>query len=375
MKILAIAPSTRGGGSERQALQRYRRLSSYGVTVEILALDAEGPLSEEYRKAGIPVHTRRSLLQLIRRLRRGEFAVVETYGQRAHLLGVLAHRLLQRRLAVICPKTSTDTHWSKRRRSIERWASRFTTVHVSNSKAGRQALLDNRISPEQIRLIPNGLDLSRFFQGKERKEIRREVRESLAIPEASYTLLSVGNFRPVKAHHILLRAFNELTGSIPDAVLLLSGTGRTEAEIRSLGRSLGIDSNIRFLGWRGDVPALLCSCDVFVLSSLREGMPNAVMEAMAAGVSVVATEVGGIPELIRNRFSGLLVPPGESAPLAKALLELATDPQMRSKLAKNALQEAQRLSLDTHLRSWLTLYTSLQVHDATMSKAGEHRFL
>ncbi len=151
---------------------------------------------------------------------------------------------------------------------------------------------------------------------------------------------TVGNFTAKKDHATLLRALAQVDEKIPSVRLVLVGSGPLEAELRRLVTSLGLDATVVFAGSRGDVPELLPAFDVFALSSRFEGLPIALLEAMATGLPCVATTVGGIPEVVTDGHDGLLVEPADPVRLAVALSSLLGDPDRREELGGNAARRA-----------------------------------
>jgi glycosyltransferase involved in cell wall biosynthesis len=194
------------------------------------------------------------------------------------------------------------------------------------------------LSEGRVRAVPNGIDLERFRNPGDRKKIRRE----LGIPHGHRVIGMVANFVPVKGHTDLLHALPIVVGRFPETLLLLAGEGPLRQEMEALCRSLGIESRVRFLGYRPDVAPLLAALDVGVLCSRMETFGNAIIEMMAAGVPVVGTKVGGIPEVVGHEKTGLLVPPSDTDALAGAMIRLLEDGAFRNRLGETARKEAFR---------------------------------
>jgi glycosyltransferase involved in cell wall biosynthesis len=168
----------------------------------------------------------------------------------------------------------------------------------------------------------------------------------------------------VKGHTCLIAAACTVCRDVPDAIFLLIGDGKERPKLEQQVREAGLEENFLFLGCRNDVPDLLAACDLSVLPSESEGLPNAILEAMAAGVPVVATCVGGIPEIIENGQNGLLVPPQNPQALAEAILRILRDSNLAMRLAC-AGQERTRahFSFDRVVRELQQLYTLKQVEE------------
>jgi sugar transferase (PEP-CTERM/EpsH1 system associated) len=185
------------------------------------------------------------------------------------------------------------------------------------------------IPPAQLAVIPNGIPLEDFHPAG-----RSKARADLGIPLRAVVVGTVGRLQPVKGTSYLLEAWALLASDHPDAILLLVGGGPQQAALERMSRRLGISERVRFLGDRADVPDLLRGMDVFALPSIWEGMPNAALEAMAVGLPVVATAVGGTAEVVVDGVTGLLVPPGNSDALAQSITCLLCDPALRHKMGQ-----------------------------------------
>jgi glycosyltransferase involved in cell wall biosynthesis len=185
-------------------------------------------------------------------------------------------------------------------------------------------------------LIPNGIPTDEYAPDPNR---RRRWRQRHGLEPEAIVLTHVGRFAPPKNHALLIEAFAQVRAHTP-LYLLLVGGGELEDAVRQQVAGLGLQERVRFLGVRADVPAILNASDLFVLSSRWEGNPLSVMEAMAAGLPVVSTAVGGVPELVREGETGLLVPSGDAAALARALQALVDDPARREAMGAAARQHA-----------------------------------
>jgi glycosyltransferase involved in cell wall biosynthesis len=205
-------------------------------------------------------------------------------------------------------------------------------------------------------LIPNGIPTDEYAPDPNR---RRRWRERHGLEPEAIVLTHVGRFAPPKNHALLIEAFAQVRTHTP-LYLLLVGGGELEDAVRQQVVELGLQERVRFLGVRADVPAILNASDLFVLSSRWEGNPLSVMEAMAAGLPVVSTAVGGVPELVREGETGLLVPSGDAAALARALQALVDDPARREAMGKAARQHAiTHFDIRHTVRQYETLYERL----------------
>ncbi len=241
-------------------------------------------------------------------------------------------------------------------RVLGRGVARICTV---SRDLAEELIRDWRVPRERVTRIPNGVDLEAFdshFQPD-------GVREELQLTSDNRVVMTTGGFRPIKDLPTLLRAFARVHRADPLARLLLVGRGDSAAPHAGLDRlaaELGVAGAVRFLGVRQDVPRLLQVCDVYVNSSRFEGMSNTVLEAMAAGKPVVATEVGGNPEIVEDGVTGFLVPPGQEEPMAARIGCLLNDPSLRSRMGASgrARIEAEH-SMTGMIRTYSDLYKDL----------------
>jgi glycosyltransferase involved in cell wall biosynthesis len=204
-------------------------------------------------------------------------------------------------------------------------------------------------------LIRNGIDVARFAASPAARET---ARRALGL-DNELVFICIASLTPKKGQSVLLDAFARVVRNLPAAKLLLAGTGETRAALEKQALDLRLGASVRFLGARSDMPELLAAADVFVLSSFWEGMPLAVMEAMAAGKPVVCTAVGGSIEIVQDGATGRLVPSGNSALLADAMMEMA-DPARRASFGSlGAETAAGQFGLATMVRAYEVLYEDL----------------
>jgi glycosyltransferase involved in cell wall biosynthesis len=232
--------------------------------------------------------------------------------------------------------------------------------YVSNSQAAVDYLVAHRYDPSRFWVIRNGIDLSPFarISDKDRGKIRAKLEVTPDLP----IIVCVGNLRSVKGHADLLRALSELAQSGMRFSAFLVGEGPLRQELEGLAGSLDIESEVRFVGEMDEeaVAEILHVTDVFVLASLREGTPTAVIEAMAAGCPVVATRVGGTPELVIDGVTGILVDPSNPKALASALRQLLTDQTLCRRMGAAGRERAAAcFSIERMVHEYEDLYTSI----------------
>lgn len=198
----------------------------------------------------------------------------------------------------------------------------------------KQALVNHEgIAPGRIEVIYNGIDPQQFADARN-EQTRSAIRTELGIGDEQVMVLQVARFHPVKDHATAIRAMALAVQEAPQAVLVLAGDGERMAEMQSLADELSLADHVRFLGVRQDIPQLMAGADIFLLSSLSEGISVTLLEAMGASLPIVATEVGGNSEVVIAGQSGLLAPRGDAQGLARHLVTLVNDSQMRQRMGQ-----------------------------------------
>ncbi len=231
---------------------------------------------------------------------------------------------------------------------------RFTSV----SEAGRRQLqAEAHIPAERIEVLENGVRLERFLDVG--VEARRRVREPLLLPDSAFVVGTVGSLTAVKNQTLLISAVAQLTEARVDVRLLIVGDGPLRESLAQQAFEVGIADRVCFTGWREDVPALLSAMDAYVCSSASEGMSNAVLEAMAAGLPIVTTDVGDHAVMIRNHRDGLIIEPHSATALAQALRTLVFAPDLRRRLGAAALGRARSYNFEQVVRRYERYYHML----------------
>ena len=276
-----------------------------------------------------------------------------------HAWGTLLEGLLAARLAGV-PVVVHGEHGTLQLKGYQRWVQKAAwsatdrVLSVSSRLAERMAA-ETSFAAERITTIRNGVDLSRF-----QSVDRAAARQSIGVGATTLVVGTVGRLVPVKDQSTLLEAVSLLRNSGIDVTLVIAGDGPLRGALSQRASALGIANAVSFLGHRGDVEAVLAALDVFVLSSVSEGLSNTILEAMAAGTPVVATQVGGADELVDDGVTGILVPAASPRAMADALARLLTDHgQRRTMGAAGRARVEASFNLDTMIRNYETLYVDL----------------
>jgi sugar transferase (PEP-CTERM/EpsH1 system associated) len=214
-----------------------------------------------------------------------------------------------------------------------------------------------KMDPRKVTIIYNGVDARRFDSNSNNEEEKLKIKSELCLDGNIPIVGTIARLDPEKNHQCLLRAIQKICKELPDVVLLLVGDGSIRGELQSLTASLGIINNVRFLGSRGDIPQILSIFDIFVLSSLREGLPVALIEATAMGIPIVATNVGGNSEVVENGVNGILVSSNDEVGLAKAIVELLRDRELAKKMGKSGRRIFEnKFTLDSMVGKYEEIY-------------------
>jgi L-malate glycosyltransferase len=364
--VCQILHSLRVGGAEVLAARLARGLRDR-VRFLFACLDELGTLGEELRREDFPVHVlgRRPGLDwrcahgLARLLRREQVDVIHAHQYTPFFYGSFA-RLLYRRPAVIF--TEHGRHfpdYPRRKRMLaNRLLLRQEDRVIGVGEAVRQALINNEGIPAgRVEMIYNGIDLAPF--GKSAPD-RADARPEMGIGPNDLVIVQVARLDYLKDHATAIRTLARVVRHRPDARLVLVGEGPERDKIEDQARRSGLEPNLRLLGLRKDIARILTAADLFLLTSISEGIPLTLIEAMAAGLPVVATRVGGVGEVIEDQVTGLLAPSGDDAILAGHLLRLAEDRGLAGSMREHGRQRARGMfSEDRMLAGYSRLYKEL----------------
>ncbi len=308
-----------------------------------------------------------AFFSLIRILRHERPGIVHTHTSKAGFLGRWAAWLCRIPIIVHTPHGHVFWGYFGRLKTrlfvlLERWTARITTRLVMLTEREKADHMRFRIAPaEKFTVIHSGVDLSRFRPNPARAGA---TRTALEIPVKAMVLATVGRLTAVKGQETLIRATAKCLRQGEKLYLLILGEGELRSNLEALSAELGIAEAVRFLGWRPDVASVINACDIFCLPSLNEGMGKVIVEAMAMGKTVIASDVGGIPDLVVPGENGILVPPGDSNALAEAILNLCDHPEMRVRMGEEGREKALGYGVESMLHKIDSLYAGLLAESA-----------
>ncbi|HEY7509304.1 MAG TPA: glycosyltransferase [Vicinamibacteria bacterium] len=367
LRVAHVVESLGAGGAETLLADVVERLAPDRFESRVLALDAPLHLLPRLRAAGVwaePIALcprRRPLAcaaRLARRLRAYRPHVIHTHLYFANVLGRLAASATPSARVVTTLHNPDYTHESRpgprfaARKALDRWTARRNAAFVAVSSAVAEDYR-RQMGWTGIEVIHNGVDLDHFAPAPP------SAPASDAWPQGALRVLSVGRLHGQKGHTLLLQAAAACRSRGLALALAIAGEGPLHAELEAQARAAGLGTSLRLLGRRSDVRELMRACDVFVFPSLYEAFGVALLEAMACGAAVVASRVGGIPEIVEDGASGLLVPPADPAALADAIACLAERPDRRRALGRAARLRAEAFDIRETVRRLESLYARL----------------
>ncbi len=376
-KVFYLLDSLNVGGTETQAVELAARIPAAGYDVTLGCLRLQGPLQQRLKETEVALRefhptggldTPGGFYQMLRLswfLRSRKFDVVHTHDLWSNLLGIPAARMAGVPAIVSSRRDLGHLDWYQGRR--RRWLRRIQNLSAAvlvNATPIRDALISqDGFAPEKLRVIHNGVDIEKF-------DVGRGGRERLFPGVGDRRLIVlVGNMHSdVKGHPWLIAAAATVVSEFPATRFVLVGDGQQRTSFEQQVAALGLEQNFIFMGRRDDVPAILCACDIAVLPSRAEGLPNAVLEYMAAGLPTVVSNVGGNAELVKNGVTGLVVPAEDSFALSSALLKLLHDPVLARQMASRGKEFiVHNFSFDRLIHQIDELYTEL------LQQAGRSR--
>jgi glycosyltransferase involved in cell wall biosynthesis len=373
----------RGGAQENTLLtvtgldcRRYETVLVSGPTTGL-----EGEMESHIRESGVdlriipelvrelsPLRDTIALLKLFSLMKREKFDIVHTHTSKAGFLGRIAARMAGVPIVIHTPHGHIFYGYFGPLKNrvfilLEKFAALFADRIITLTERGKREYVERRIAPAD-RFIPiySGMDLSSFHPGTN----PAKVREELGLRAKDQAVGTVGRLVPVKGHRYLIEAASQVVRVIPGVKFFLVGDGPCREELEGQVARLNLGNNVHFLGLReSGLEEIMAALDLFVLPSLNEGMGRVLIQAMALGRPVVATEVSGIPEVVKNNETGILVPPGESKALAEAIITL-----LRDKKRAGEMGRAGRERVNSSFTSRIMIEKIANLYEELMAEKG-----
>ncbi|SNZ15377.1 Glycosyltransferase involved in cell wall bisynthesis [Natronoarchaeum philippinense] len=353
-----------GGGAVNGLIPIATELDGYNVTVGygsevdhqyVELLQKEGADTKQFNliRHYNPITAAPAVLSVANFIRQNDFDIVHTHSTEAGIIGRAAARLAGTSNVV---HTIHGVPFSEDRNNLLNWfversevaAAPWTDAIISIADIISEEYLSRGIGrPEQYQTIRYGIDLDKFSSGYPASDL----------PDSEVQVLMVSRLARGKGFEVLLDATEEL--AVDGVSILIAGDGPLSDELSSEIEARGLEETVHLLGYRDDIPAVMAACDMLVLPSFREGTPFVIIEAMAAGLPVVATDIAGIPEQVDPETNGILIEPGNTNALSDAIARLATSPELRERFGMASRKRAQQFSMTRMQDDYASVYADL----------------
>ncbi len=359
--LIQLFPPKWLGGTEIATYNIARELAKKGHEIHIITM-TDGRLSRESKGKGFYVHRLAwqkikflgiiSLwLKIVLLLKKINPEIIQVQGLGIALPAFLAKKFFRKPYIIYCRGSDVYLPW-KFKKTISKMILKNADLVISltNDMAKETKKIYNR----EIKVIPNGINLERFENLS-----RDKIRQKLEIKDEKI-ILFVGGLKPVKGLQYLIEAMDIIKKKEPEAKLILIGEGEERKNLEKLVKKLNLKNNVIFVGKvpNEKVPEYLVAADIFVLSSISEGFPNTILEAMASGLSIVATKVGGLAEIIKDGKNGFLVKPKNPQEIAEKILLLFENDNLKEKISKNNKEEVKKYSSENIIRKLEKIYVN-----------------
>jgi len=366
IKLLKMLTNFHIGGTERQVVNLALGIDPARFDLHLACLRSSGALLGELKTLQVPRPEFRigrfynpvtmwQGMRLARYIRKNRIQIVHSYGFYSNVFTVPAAWMAGGSFIVASIRDTGDV-LTPAQRWVQRLVCRLADCVLVNAEAIRDKLVEHGYAPAKIIVIRNGITLSKF--GKRQKNSL--LRQELALPLSAPLVVVFSRLNQMKGIQYFLDAATILARRCPEVRFLVVGDGENRKELEEYASRLGLGQRTVFTGFRSDVPELLSEAAVSVLPSLSEGLSNSLLESMASGVPVVATCVGGNPEVIEHGFTGLLVPPRDSAALAAAVGRVLEDKELAVSFAQAGVRRVTELfSMERSVRETEHLYQRL----------------
>ncbi|MBN1779887.1 glycosyltransferase [bacterium] len=365
IRILFVVNGFSVGGGELKLLELIREITTHAsdrFECIVCSVGIAGPLKAEFEKLGVRIelflksgpYDVTQIVRVARLIREARIDIVQTTLFYADVIGTYAARLCG--VHRIISWEAVTQPYALKHLWAYRLASKWFARSVAVSRAiQKQVVLDRHVPGTKTCTIRYGVDLGKFT-------VRRDqaLRRELGLSSKAVLIGTVARLTPQKGHEWLIRAVPEIAGAFPECHFVFIGDGPLHLRLEKQAAGLNVADRVHFLGFRDNVNVLLNNLDLFVLPSLYEGLPNVVLEAMACGLPVVATAVDGTPEAVIHEQTGLLVPPCEPDPLARAVISLLGNRGRMQRMGHAGRKRVEQVfSLEGQVGQFIHLYESL----------------
>ena len=362
LNVLLITPHFKIGGTESQVFNIATRMDRSRFVPYVISVGEDCGQAADYLKNGVEARSFRLIdfFKIASFIKAGRIDIVHSfyYGDFA------GWELIAARLAgvrVFLTSRRNIGYWRKPRHYFfDIFRNRFTDLVIANSEAVKEkAVADEKMASDKIAVVYNGIDCSMYEKFADPDE-RRKVRKELNAGDSDKIIGMIGTVKKVKGYEFFLCAANKILEKNKMVRFVIAGRGSDTEYFKKMVERYKLDDRILLLGESKDVKKILASMDIFMYSSLSEGLPNVILEAMALGKPIVSTDVGGIKEVLRDGQTALLVPSHDPDALAKAAEKLLQDAAMAGRIGTAAREEVRRnFGIDKCVRQYEVLYEKI----------------
>lgn len=363
MSLFQIDAGKEWRGGQRQALLLAQELNRREYD-SFLCVQPKSPLLQKAVAAGLPVFPLKirseidllAVLKLSMGMKKRKGVLVHSHDAHAAAIGLMAASLARVPLRIVSRRVDFPLH--KNFLSRLKYGNKVDRI-IAISKGVKKSLIMSGVNSKKIDIIPSGIDFSPHKEASSSDYLRKE----LSLSSKDYLVGIVAHLSDHKGHKYLIEAARLLREQAPSIKIIIVGEGPLRMELTRQVSSSHLENVVFFLGFREDIPRILNSLDLFVLSSFKEGMGSSLLDAMACRLPVVATKVGGIPEVVAHRETGLLVSPKNSRALARAVLSLYADKDFAAQLGQRGYEAVhEKFSAQAMAEEIIRVYEGLAVN-------------
>jgi len=363
--IFHLTSSSDIGGTERMLIHFLSKTDKSRFEHTVCSLIGGGRLTRKIQELGFEAQTLDlhhpfqigKVARLFQLMKSRRFNLIQTYGLRADTFGRALGRWAG--IPVVVSSIRSPDPWRRwYHRLIDRATLPFADFFISNSEAGRQSRIANeKYPPQKIALIRNGIPAPPAVKPDQKVTLRHKYGVDMT---ASPVIAMVSNLRVMKGHADVIQAIYKIKDRLPHILFLFAGRDDSNGAIEEMARKTGTAPHIRFLGYCPEPTEILAISDMFLLPSHWEGCPASLLEAMAIGLPCIATNAGGIPEIITNGHNGVLIPPADPSAIADAILSMAEKPHEARAMAAAAQKTFfQMFALERMVNEYENIYEEL----------------
>lgn len=369
LNILYLIPSLEVGGAEQVVINLAKRLDRNRFKPIVCCLDKKGGLAYKLEDEGVEVITLDKkgafdigiISKIVKVMKKYKIDIIHTHLWGANFWGRLAARIANVKV-IIATEHNVDTWKNWFYFMCDKWLSRKTGKIIAVSNSVKEFYVSKGISQQRIEVVYNGIEIeksqSHALSGTS-KVTRPQMKQEFGIENGEIVLAIIGRLVPQKGHQYFIQALKDISAKHKVKGLII-GSGPEEEKLKKYSRDLGLDGGLVFTGLRKNIPELLGIIDVLVMPSLREGLPITLLEAMSSGVPVVATKVGGVPEVVIDGQTGILVEPNNHNELKQAIIGVIENPDLKNTIGINARKHVEdKFSIKNMINKTQNLYENL----------------